>query len=362
MHKAVYTLLYISFALFSLPSAFGADRPRVGIIEFTAIGVAAADASAVTERFRMELVNYKKYDVLERDSIDRILKNQDLQKTGCAETACALKLGRIINAEYMIYGSAIRLGSAYFITASMVNITTGQIEKSGQVRVDRPDDVQKPVLELVRTLIRDSRRAEIAGSKPGEALSIVSIPPAQTQPLGLFEDVLIHGGYNYSYGYMHELGFTENTWQYGIEYAGRNLFQPTLRISGMGPFHVKYDAADTYYSTTEVTMFFGAITAGVRWQPVLGNSIFMGIAGVGAGVSAIYESATMPRSVAAISVTPHVFWEVGVQCAITRDIFILAAYDCTILPLLANQVFLPGFRFSIAVPFRFILFEYNDGK
>lgn len=358
MRKAVCILLSISFGMLLLPSAFGAARPRVGVIEFSATGAAAVDASAVTELFRIELVNCKYFDVLERANMDRIMKEQEFQQTGCTETACAVKLGKVLNAEYMIYGSTIRLGAAYFITASMVNIETGQIEKTGQVRADRLEDVQKPIIELVRTLMRESRRVEyIEESKTGRAAYGNSGPPVQTQPLGLFEDIVIHAGYSFPGGNMWQFGYTTQTFEYGVEYTGRNVVQPIVRLSGYGPYGAEY----SFHGGGE-SAIFGTAIAGIRLQPVLFNSIAMFLLGGGIGGTVIIEPKSYRSGSFAVTASPVFYGEGGIQFAVTRGIFFHIAYDVSFIPLATTSfpLVLNGIRLSFALPYRFTLLEYPD--
>jgi len=62
--------------------------------------------------------------------MDKILKEQSFQQTGCTDSECAVQIGRLLNMDYMITGTLVKLGSSYFITVSIIDVETSRIEQS----------------------------------------------------------------------------------------------------------------------------------------------------------------------------------------------------------------------------------------
>ncbi|MBI4977403.1 MAG: PEGA domain-containing protein [Spirochaetes bacterium] len=133
-------------------------KMRVGVIEFTAKGgIAASDAAAITELFRGELVNTEKYEVLDRNNMETVLKEQAFQQTGCTESACAVQIGKLLNMEYMIYGSVFKLSGETYVSCEVIKVETGQIRKQAKRKIDDPKKMDVSVTAIVE---------EISGVKP----------------------------------------------------------------------------------------------------------------------------------------------------------------------------------------------------
>ena len=128
-------------------------RENIAVMDFTALNTSASDASAVAEFTRGALVNVEKFNVLERNNMDRILAEQGFQATGCTTQECAVQMGKILNVQKAIIGSISKVGSAYFITANVVNIETSKIVSSKRVKFRDLSNVDLAIDQLVYALI-----------------------------------------------------------------------------------------------------------------------------------------------------------------------------------------------------------------
>lgn len=70
---------------------------QVGVLDLSAINVSAGDAQGVSELLRGEFVNRNVYVVIDRGKMPEVLKEQAFQSSGCTETACAMKVGQLLN-------------------------------------------------------------------------------------------------------------------------------------------------------------------------------------------------------------------------------------------------------------------------
>lgn len=145
-------IAFLLIVLAALLSAAADKKPRVAVLAFTPKGVSQMEAETVAELFSSELVSTHAFDVLDRANMDNVLKEQSFQQTGCTESACAVKIGKILNVEFMIYGVVMNIGDKYYVSASMVNIETSKIEKSGKESVDSFKEINLAVRRLAEKL------------------------------------------------------------------------------------------------------------------------------------------------------------------------------------------------------------------
>ncbi|MEK6793391.1 MAG: CsgG/HfaB family protein [Spirochaetota bacterium] len=151
MHKP---LLALFLSVMSVSAVFSAQRTRVGILPFQAKGVSASDADVVSELFRNAVVDNGQFDVLDRNNMGAILKEQEFQKSGCTESECAVKIGRVLNMQYMFYGSLMKLGDSYIVSVGLADVETSKIVKTAQERFSKIDQAIDNVKTIAETLAR----------------------------------------------------------------------------------------------------------------------------------------------------------------------------------------------------------------
>lgn len=96
-----------------------------------AVGCSAGEEEAINARLRSELVRTSCVVVIERERIDAVLSEQGLQLTGCTDQSCIVRVGQILNAESVVTGSVVRLGTGtYSVDIGIVDVTTGRIDRT----------------------------------------------------------------------------------------------------------------------------------------------------------------------------------------------------------------------------------------
>ena len=128
-----------------LPADGGTEKTGMAVSDFTAQNVSAGDAAVITDLLRNELVRTKAFKVVERQNMEKILGEHALQRTGCTDQECAVKLGRLLNVSKMAVGSFGKLLASYIVNVRVIDVESGQIVFSEVVR-GKDDD------ELVRSL------------------------------------------------------------------------------------------------------------------------------------------------------------------------------------------------------------------
>ena len=104
------------------------------------------------ETITTKLVSIKSLNVLERIQLLEVLKEQKLQLSGLVDEKTAVKVGKLLAAQYIIVGSVQKSVEELKVVARIVNVETAQAEKSVTVE-GKFNDIfelqQKLTLELV---------------------------------------------------------------------------------------------------------------------------------------------------------------------------------------------------------------------
>ncbi len=147
--------------------AYAEIKYSVAIMEFEPKGVEKSDASIISDFFRDYLFSSGHFIVIDRASMETIMKEQNLQQSvGCTSDECAVQIGKMLGVNYTIIGTLGKLGDVYVISARMVSIETAKIEWSKSEKVlgfgEIDNLIQRLVNDLVKTLFKDATVIEPA--------------------------------------------------------------------------------------------------------------------------------------------------------------------------------------------------------
>ncbi|MBI4977507.1 MAG: hypothetical protein HZC28_08500 [Spirochaetes bacterium] len=87
-HYILMILAAMAVTVFAAPTpgAKAEKKMRVGVIDFTAKGMAQNEALVISEMFRTSLVNTEMFDVIDRNNMGTIMKEQEFQQTNSQGT------------------------------------------------------------------------------------------------------------------------------------------------------------------------------------------------------------------------------------------------------------------------------------
>ncbi|MCK5399393.1 hypothetical protein KAJ26_05170 [bacterium] len=105
-------------------------RMTVAVQDFTAENCEAYIGAVSSREFRNVLVGNKELTVLDRSSMEIILKEQDFQISGCTSAECAIEMGKLLAANFIITGTVSKMGNAYYISINCIGVETGEIKYS----------------------------------------------------------------------------------------------------------------------------------------------------------------------------------------------------------------------------------------
>jgi hypothetical protein len=112
-------------------------------------GVSLEEVRLLTERFIVELDNYKVVKLINMEKRDSILKEQNISLT-CSSMECAIEAGKNLAAQYVIYGSIGKLGSLYTLNIYLSNVESNSIETSCSL------DFNGPIEDLLMKGMREA--------------------------------------------------------------------------------------------------------------------------------------------------------------------------------------------------------------
>ncbi|MDB4334872.1 CsgG/HfaB family protein [bacterium] len=83
----------------------------------------------VREEISNAIVNTQRYTVVERTMIDKVLAESKFQGQGLVDESQISELGRMMGADLVCYGSVVGLGSNYYLSLKIVDVTTARVIK-----------------------------------------------------------------------------------------------------------------------------------------------------------------------------------------------------------------------------------------
>jgi TolB-like protein len=137
-------------------------RPTIAILDFDVGATIGQDAETYQALRRglagmtiSELAVNPGVRVVERAQLQQILQEQDLAKSDRVDPASALRVGRLLNARYMVTGTIYDVRGDFRIDARLFNVETSQIIKTQRV-AGKLDNVFDLVQRLAADLMRDA--------------------------------------------------------------------------------------------------------------------------------------------------------------------------------------------------------------
>jgi TolB-like protein len=144
-------------------AAAQANKPVVAVLSFdnNSIGKDHADYDGVGKGLQdfltNDLVTNNTFTVVDRDRIQQVLKEQDLAKQGSIDPQTAVRIGKILGAQYMITGGFMSDGRGKVVaTARAINVETTQITNPQKV-TGSADDVLGLIAQLSTKVSSDMK-------------------------------------------------------------------------------------------------------------------------------------------------------------------------------------------------------------
>ena len=181
MVSNILSILVIGIAIPALGAAPD-GRETIAVQDFSPSNASATDAVTITGFVRRAMVRTKKYRVVEKSNMDKILAVQAFQQTGCTDAECAVKLGKILNARKVVVGEYAVMEGMKILTASLVDVETGEIEQTGEVKgfdvKGASDAASQLVAQLTGVAVAAPQTPVVRAEAPSAVPSATAGPPA----------------------------------------------------------------------------------------------------------------------------------------------------------------------------------------
>lgn len=133
--------LLCAWSLVVVPTAWGSvawgqaapPKPRIAVLEFESVGVSTAEAAAVSDQLRSDLVRQGHFTVVDRAQTQRVLGEMAFQQQGATDPNQAARIGKILNVEFIVAGRITALSGAYQVNSQLIRVETGVIERSESI-------------------------------------------------------------------------------------------------------------------------------------------------------------------------------------------------------------------------------------
>ncbi|MDD5067357.1 MAG: carboxypeptidase regulatory-like domain-containing protein [bacterium] len=140
---------------FALPEA---EMPKVAVLPFKNSTAAAQRddyGAAVADMITTAIVKSKKLNVIERENLQKILKEQELWLSGMVDAGTTKKIGQITGVSFIITGSVSKLGTFIELDVRMLDTETGKIVVTENDKANSEEQLRSAIERLVVKLVKN---------------------------------------------------------------------------------------------------------------------------------------------------------------------------------------------------------------
>ena len=131
--KSKKAIVLLALTLAAGVNLWAQDLPRLAVVEFSTNNSAEKtkqDAITVRNLTESHMVATRKYQIITRDEIDKLLANQQIQVSSISSAENVKKL-QLQNISYIVTGSVDAMGTDYAVTVKILDVATGRFSHSG---------------------------------------------------------------------------------------------------------------------------------------------------------------------------------------------------------------------------------------
>jgi TolB-like protein len=117
------------------------------VLPFTAKGGTDQIAEIATEKMVTRLVNLRRFKVIERAALEKIMTEQQFQTSFMVDEQTAVKLGKVVGADAIVLGSINTVDGVTKVNARVIDTETSEaiVAKDEQVEGTQLPDIEKTV-------------------------------------------------------------------------------------------------------------------------------------------------------------------------------------------------------------------------
>lgn len=241
-------------------------KETIAVIDFNPKGALDAEADVVTNEVRLQLFRSNKYKIVERENIEKLYNEQKMQMSGLTGKTFAIQMGKILSAQHILLGSVSKIDKSYFVTARMINVSTGEMEFGDSVQVGDSTQLLQGARKLAASLTGNKKQNVIKTRQTDieEAIDFhfsrldVSWKKFKEKHHFKFDRLKEFGIYGRGYlkSSLHEISYDYSG--IGLGFAGKGMITHKSKLAlGLGgsfmwllrenKFNIKNDQENFYY-------------------------------------------------------------------------------------------------------------------
>lgn len=126
------------------------SRLAIAVLPFDTKGGAQKLEISVTDKLVTQLVNLRRFKVMERTALEKVLKEQKLQTSGVVDEKTAVNVGKIAGADAIVIGDVNVIGGSAKVSARVIDTETSEtiVAKEEQGQGAGAEDVEKTVGQI----------------------------------------------------------------------------------------------------------------------------------------------------------------------------------------------------------------------
>jgi hypothetical protein len=187
-------------------------QKRLAVLPITGSGVEASTLETVYMLLTSEIRKLKTYDIIPESDIQPLLGGR-----GCSEPACAIDIGRQVNASRVVSGSLNKLGEKIIFQYCLADVASGKV-----LLADNLGALQVEDLDLVTKRIAVSIVQEVPAEK---TLEVGLVTEQESQEVNTRKAI---SNYGIAFGYLYpQKGYEDKShifvWDFRSLYEMRNF-------------------------------------------------------------------------------------------------------------------------------------------
>ena len=149
--------------LVCIVSAFAIAEKVIAVATFDVVGdaVSKGDAEAITELYIAELETSGKVIIADRINFNKILAELKFQASDWSDAKKTIRLGKAVNAEVISRGKIMKLGSKFYISATLIEPETATVLSSSKAEFKSLDNAPDVLMGFTARLLKEGGSAGI---------------------------------------------------------------------------------------------------------------------------------------------------------------------------------------------------------
>ncbi len=151
--RKIFSVFIIAILTFSAPLLFSLS---LAVIPVEPLGVDKNVATVVTELVKEDISSTGMFELVEREKLDAVLKEQELQLSDITEKNNAVKVGNLLNVKKILIGTIGLYSSSYlkyFLSLRLVDVERGTVDAVANEGIRSKDDLESGVKKAVEKLV-----------------------------------------------------------------------------------------------------------------------------------------------------------------------------------------------------------------